>query len=266
MTPFFFGRSRQSLYGVYHAPLGRARRQAVLLCYPAGFEYFRAHKAFHLLAGQLAAEGTHVLRFDYRGTGDSFGEMDTVVASDWLLDVAQAIDELKALAGVDRVSIVGLRLGALFAARACEGRSDVSGLVLWDAVPSGAGLVEQLGAAVERERHPPVDAKVGRWPEPGNRRLDDGSFQVNGFEYPARFLASLSTWELASSQPPATSRILQILTQDRGAVASLEQAWQHHPDLVCLKMPGPHDWGEADNEGGVLLPHAVIKAIREWLH
>ena len=40
-----------------------------------------------------------MLRFDYRGTGDSFGELGEVTVSDWLEDIALAVREGREISG-----------------------------------------------------------------------------------------------------------------------------------------------------------------------
>jgi len=77
METFYFGESPKQLYGAYHPPRDfNDRKVAVVLCYPIINEYLRAHRAFVRLATQLATEGFHVLRFDYFGCGDSYGDDD----------------------------------------------------------------------------------------------------------------------------------------------------------------------------------------------
>src|SRR6185503_18450344 len=124
MQPFYFGTSEQQLFGVYHAAeSGSSKRAGVVLCQPVGHEYLRAHRAFRNLAMALAGQGFHVLRFDYFATGDSAGDGEQLSVRQCLSDLATAIDELKDIAGVTKVSLVGLRLGATFAALAASGRS-----------------------------------------------------------------------------------------------------------------------------------------------
>ena len=66
MNPFYFGSSKEPLFGAYHPPMGMAAEEpAVLLCPPLGQEYQRTHWAMRRLADQLARTGVHVLRFDY---------------------------------------------------------------------------------------------------------------------------------------------------------------------------------------------------------
>jgi alpha/beta superfamily hydrolase len=43
------------------------------------------HLVLRELSMAFAERGQHVLRFDYRGTGDSFGELGKVTVADWLV-------------------------------------------------------------------------------------------------------------------------------------------------------------------------------------
>src|SRR3954462_8423900 len=106
MQPFYFGSSREQLFGVYHAPEVSTRRgSAVVMCQPLGPEYLRAPRAFRNLAVALAERGFHVLRFDYFGSGDSVGDGEATTRDPCLADLAIAIDELKDMSGATRVSL-----------------------------------------------------------------------------------------------------------------------------------------------------------------
>lgn len=96
------------------------------------------------LADDLSARGIPVLRFDYRGTGDSEGadgasdQFETAVA-----DVCAAIGVLKEETGVTHVTLCGLRLGTAFMLLAA-GQSQVDELVLLAPVVSGRGYMREL--------------------------------------------------------------------------------------------------------------------------
>lgn len=251
MTAFFFGRSEAPLFGVYHAPAGRAPAGGVVLCAPFGQEYMRSHRACRQLAGQLSERGLNVLRFDYRGTGDSSGEMDDVRPSEWVEDIGLAIDELKDMAALDRVSLVGLRLGALLAPVAAAGRTDIDRLVLWDPVTSGREYVEELQRTAAPR--PPAD------PSPRDARL-----WVNGFPLPAAFASELATLALDGPLPPGPARVLQVESHEKPEFAALRERWQESSRYAQVLVPAPHDWNAANNDGEILLPRLLLDTIVDW--
>ena len=63
-----------------------------------------------------------MLRFDYRGTGDSFGELGEVAISDWVEDIALAVREGREISGSSVVRLLasagrcaaGLQVGGRF--------------------------------------------------------------------------------------------------------------------------------------------------------
>jgi uncharacterized protein len=148
MEPFYFGPESRALLGMYHPPASRTDRDTgVVLFNPFGSEYLYAQRALRQLAQRLAERSFHVLRFDYSCSGDSDGECEAADARQWIGDANLAIEELEERAGLDRVCLVGLRLGALVALHAASGRRDVEGLVLWEPVCSARAYLDDLQAA-----------------------------------------------------------------------------------------------------------------------
>jgi len=110
-----------------------------------------AHWAFRRLSGLLAREGFHVLRFDWSGTGDSWGHTSEGTVPIWLDDLAAAARELKDVTGASAISLVGRRFGATLAALASAGTIEVDTLVLWDPVVSGRAYFGELEDIDRRE-------------------------------------------------------------------------------------------------------------------
>jgi pimeloyl-ACP methyl ester carboxylesterase len=154
-TPFFFGPSNQQIFASYHPPVGGGGQVLTVICPPLFNEYMRTQLALRELAISLAERGQHVLRFDYRGTGDSFGDLGEVAVSDWIEDIALAVREGRELSGSSVVQLLGVRAGALLACRSAGASNDVQRLVLWDPVPDGAGYLQALRriqvAIIERD-------------------------------------------------------------------------------------------------------------------
>lgn len=116
------------LYGVATVP-GRPRTRGVIIV--VGGPQYRAgsHRQFALLARDLAARGTPVLRFDYRGMGDSQGDPRSFDDIDD--DLRAAIDHFTgADYGVGEVVLWGLCDGASAALFYAPQDARVTGVVL----------------------------------------------------------------------------------------------------------------------------------------
>jgi pimeloyl-ACP methyl ester carboxylesterase len=151
MNPLYLGTRERRLFAVYEpAAVKEGRARAAVLCHPWGAEYVYAHRTMRQLAVRLSARGFHTLRFDYFGTGDSGGEDFEADPAAAEADVESAIEGLQDIAGVARVALIGLRLGATLAARTAVRRKEsVEALVLWDPVvvpDEAAAMVPSLPA------------------------------------------------------------------------------------------------------------------------
>jgi uncharacterized protein len=200
--PFFFGPAG-SLFGVLHpAERARARTVGVVLCPAAGHEHLRVHRTFRNIAASLARFGFPVLRFDYSGTGDSAGDGSIATLAGWQADLSAAIEELKRRAGVSRVAVVGLRLGAAIAWQEALRRTDLDLLVMWEPVIDGGRYVEQL-RSLELE-----------WlAEPARKGTPDARLaagQLLGFPFPAQLEQELRSLDLASGPSPASTFVVAL--------------------------------------------------------
>jgi pimeloyl-ACP methyl ester carboxylesterase len=140
----FFGPRERPLFGLLHEPASRGDRTGVVLCNPFGYEAICAHRTYRHLAERLARAGHTALRFDYDGTGDSFGDdTDPGRVRAWIDSIHAAIGELQR-AGVEQVVLFGVRLGGLLALHAACERHDVSGLILWAPCLNGKAYLREL--------------------------------------------------------------------------------------------------------------------------
>lgn len=136
--PFFFSQAGQRLFGMLHQPHGIAAADTGwVFCHPFTEEKLWSHRVFVSMARDLARKGMPVLRFDYRGYGDSGGNFEQFTMADHVADIQTAIAELRNRAPhVERVNLLGLRYGASLAVLAAADNPIVGGLVLWDPVVS----------------------------------------------------------------------------------------------------------------------------------
>ncbi len=121
-----------------------ASRRGIVICGAHGFEDLCSRTSLAILAETIAARGCPVLRFDWRGAGDSEGdEGGEDRAAVWLLNVAAAVRTLIAQTGVDEIVLVGLRLGALLALHAAPDIRPCK-LVLLAPPASGRAFVREI--------------------------------------------------------------------------------------------------------------------------
>jgi alpha/beta superfamily hydrolase len=133
--PAYVDHEGQRLYAVLH-PARETRRALVLVAGPFGAERERAYLTAVHWARRLARRGYDVLRFDYRGLGESTGDFEAMSLAAWKKDVAAAARVLRQRDVEAPLILHGLRLGGLLAAELfAEGVGD--GLLLW-APPASA--------------------------------------------------------------------------------------------------------------------------------
>jgi alpha-beta hydrolase superfamily lysophospholipase len=192
MPAMFFGRSTEPLYGVLEPPRASPRRAGALLLYPGVHEYMRSHWAFRSLAASLSARGFDVLRFDYRGSGDSAGEADATTFEGCVEDACVAANELRDSSGVDSVVLVGMRLGAAVALHAAAKLEFVRRVLLWNPVVRGRDYlaeIEQLDRGLRLRLLLPLRPPAGElagYPFPAGVRRSIESVDLGRLEMGAR--------------------------------------------------------------------------------
>ena len=243
MSAFFFGKAGRQLYGFYHAPLGTANG-AVVICPAWGSEYQYAHRALRVLALRLAEGGMHVLRMDYSGTGDSWGDTTDADVEQWSRDVGIGIDELRAMSDASRVDVVGLRVGGLIAAVAAASRSDVRRVVLWDPIHDGAAWVREKGPSIP----PKADAVTTEF---GHRLVTPAL--VRQFE------------SIAPSSYPARIAEGVLLLQTIPGEASAMDRLSHIAALEHRVIEDVSPWLEDQSIWSGLVPTKSVAALCDWL-
>ena len=257
--PFYFGPRDQRLFAVYHPPSTRRSVPAgAVLCYPFLQEYFRSHRAFLRLAGQLAARGWHVLRFDYSGCGDSYGngprESDA-----WARDLQLAVRELRERAGPCRLALIGLRLGASLAASVAASVQPVDQLVLWDPV-DGPNYIREL-----------VNFRHAATLLPASLRKIErvgGDDRGVGLEVAPPLLESISRLGLAEQLKACADRILVLDTQTNHGTAGFAQRLAEIRRNVTFKSLSERPiWIEPkrNDPRNITVPTASLQAIVDWL-
>lgn len=253
--PFFFGTETERLFGVYHEPTSMADRdEGVVIAAPYGRELMKTHRALRQLAIRLARAGFHVLRFDYRGCGDSAGEAEPCGVAEWTEDLGTAADELKDRTGVGKIAFVGLRLGGTLALLAGARRRDVEALVLWEPILDGAAYAAEM-------------QEVGRLYRRANRiEADAGPEDVMGFPLGGPLRQSLEELKLTMRRRPAR-RVLFLAEGDPTPDAERLSAALKKLGATPESRPTAQArvWLGSQGVARALIPQEALKSVVGWL-
>lgn len=252
--PFFFGPADRALFGCFHEPTGAVDRDlGVVLCNPLGHEAVRAHRALRQLAMRLARAGFPVLRFDYTGTGDSVGDDADANLPRWQGDLGAAIDRLKRESGVQRIGLVGLRLGAAVAASYGARHRNLSWLALWEPVVSGRVHLEEMTGA-HRE------ALYRYASQPGTRATSPN--ELLGFLLTPEFRDQIEALDLKALAGAPARQILVVTRRAEPEAEALGGFLAGQATVQTQVVEGPVIWNEDVDKA--LVPSATLDAIVNW--
>lgn len=241
-------------FGWYHPPFGAGARVGVVLCSAFGAEMLCAHAGWRQLAIRLAAAGLPTLRFDYAGTGDSPGddrEPDRLGV--WSRGIDSAIESLRHSAGVERVVVIGLRLGATLAATVAARRDDIAGFAALAPVISGRVHARELAVLARLNRLRPDNAP------PDADEI--GGISVNGFFVSDETQAAIKVLDLRRIARPAVEILL--LERENAADADLAAAWRDHGTQVQAAVFEGYDTF-MDSPTTTVLPEASWACLTAW--
>jgi len=141
---FWFEVDGARLMAALHTPEEGVAVRPVGLVLLHGWAGYRigAHQMFVKLAREAARRGFACLRFDFRGRGDSEGDMLATTLTTMMADAQVAAGELLQRAGVERVAFVGDCSGSEVAIGASSLVEECCALALWSAPIVGASRDE----------------------------------------------------------------------------------------------------------------------------
>ncbi len=263
----YFDTADKKLFAWLHRPPGKLRSSVgLVICKPFGYEAICAHRSLRAFAEEAAAIGVPTLRFDYLGTGDS-AEIEPMAdqLAAWSRDVVAAVCELQRLTGVERVCLLGVRLGALLATLAAGQCNAVTGLILIAPVLSGRRYLRELRTTVMAGSLADDAADASADPRADFPSVAPGSMEVGGFSLSAATLSALALVDLHVRASLPVSEILVIdgdtHPASRGWAQQLARAggrtrYLALPGLVEMAMTPPQF---------AAVPQQMIGAVREWL-
>ena len=251
-VPHVFDAPAGSCFAWFHPAQGPSRSTGVVLCRPMGYEALCSYRTYSLLAETLAKAGFDVLRFDYPGTGDSAGaDTDDDRVAAWIGSIEAAAAHLRRLAGVSRIALFGVRLGATLAAEAAARMGDVDSLVLWAPCASGRAFVREMRAASANRTMGSSDA--------GPSELD-----AMGCFYTAPTLAQLQTLDCTRVASAPARHALVIPRDDMPAEGPLPARYRELGMTVTVANWPGYAAMVGEPLDAVLEP-ATLEAIAGWV-
>ncbi len=140
----YFGNEGKRLFAILHSPNNSRERNGIIICHPYGKEKLISYRMLVRFARELCDNGFYVLRFDCYGYGDSQGDFEDATIETQIADTIKAIDLFKTQLKVEKISLLGLRLGGTIAALVAERDTRIENLILWSPIINGKAYLGEL--------------------------------------------------------------------------------------------------------------------------
>lgn len=150
--PVQFSLSGQKLFGILHTPISEGPLPAVLILHGFAGSKVGYKRLYVSMAERLVQCGFAVLRFDFRGCGDSEGAFEDATIEGHMADTQAALLWLSEQPEIDanRIAILGVSLGGAVAALTAS-QTPLRSVALWSPVASGRLWQEDWAAHYPKE-------------------------------------------------------------------------------------------------------------------
>jgi pimeloyl-ACP methyl ester carboxylesterase len=236
-----------------------------------GHEYINCHRALRQLATRLCEAGFPVLRFDYYGCGDSFGNDNEGTVERWLEDTSLAICEIRRRSDLAHVCVVGIRLGAALAMISGARRRDLESLILWDPAIDGNSYLKELQR---------LQKEMSRFrPRPKSGWKSADRLEVLGFPIPYRLRVELEKLNLLAVVEAPAKNVLVVeskinrddreSSQGEDGRASVDTGLKEHlsqsfTSFEYQRVNSPQIWLPTAN-GSLLVPSPLLQSVVAWV-
>lgn len=256
MEMFHIGEGQRKLASIFYQGDERTEKSTgVIISNPLGHEYTRLHRTLSVLARELSQQGFHTFRYDYYGTGDSYGDEAEMDMESSREDLRQVANELKEGFDIESLCLIGVRFGTVLSMMAAD-EIKPDALVLWNPVFSGKEYIQEIAA----------DEKTfyeGSFALPGKSQ----EHEYFGCRYSQQLIDSLNAFDMRSMKPSPSKNTLVLAdtgTVQEQDVSSLDffsrsrlNVLENSVSRFWLKQKGDQDKS--------LVPLNEIRRITEWL-
>lgn len=194
---FFENKLGQSLYGCIYNRRNYVGDLGIIIVPPIGHERLRCYRECVNLARELSSSGYCVLRFDYRGEGESFGLIENTDVSSRLDDIITAVVECDKRTGIKNFCLLGFRAGAVFSLQVAQ-ELKIKKLILCEPISNTQAYVRQLIRAniiMQRDYF----GKIVKGEDEIRKDIQAGKpFSVYGFHFGSEFIQQFETIDINS--------------------------------------------------------------------
>ncbi|MCW8934255.1 MAG: alpha/beta hydrolase [Gammaproteobacteria bacterium] len=212
-TPLFFENSGQKLFGVIHKPDNLNINKAIVFCHAFAEEKLWSHRVYVSLARSLVKLGYLVMRFDYRGYGDSEGDFSSCSITSYKSDIQCAVEYLRnEYSGLTEIGLFGHRLGASIAVNIKDEININGPIILWDPITDGDRYMQEFlrshlstQLAIYNEIRETRDQLV--------EKLEQGEMiNVEGYDLSIQQFESITNFNLINITSTLSSKCLIVQT------------------------------------------------------
>lgn len=135
-TPVTFRSKNKQIVGILHLP-NRKKSPVIIMCHGfTGSKIGTAYGLFVQAAREFCKKGFAVLRFDFRGSGDSEGKFEDQTIETEVEDTKSALGFVKKIPTIDKnkIGIIGFSRGGAVAIIAASMYKGIKCLVTWASV------------------------------------------------------------------------------------------------------------------------------------
>ena len=118
-----------------------------------------------------------------------------------------AIQKLKIYGDLEKISLIGLRIGATMAALVCSKIGKNENIVLWDPVINGTDYLEELLVTQKK--------RINNLPQKTQNYENDNSSEILGFPLTPRLQSMIEKVNLFEIQSPLAKRALIIVNNNK---------------------------------------------------
>jgi uncharacterized protein len=137
--PLMIAHGDQTIFGILHRPAGFENPPVVVVLHGFASSKHGSNRCYVTLAEYLAKFGIATIRFDFRGSGDSDGNLSEISLEDLIADATVVLESVEKIEGIDasRIGLFGASLGGAIAVIAAARFQKIKALALWAPVASG---------------------------------------------------------------------------------------------------------------------------------